>query len=205
MTVGHGDLRVAVPPGRRGHHRRATVPVYVFRTGTGQLRHRRCGPGHISGYLNGLGASVVGIDLSPGMIAQARACYPSLQFEVGSLLALPADAAAWDGAVCAYSLIHLTNGERSTAYAELARVIRPGGWLLVAFHVSDPDRPAGGTAHVHEWWGQPVNLDFHFLGPDAVANGLADAGWIPWMRTLREPPPGVEHPSQRAYLLARLP
>ncbi len=50
-----------------------------------------------------------------------------------------------------YSIIHLDRGGRLAAAAELARAIRPGGWLLVAFHVSDTERPVDAVRHVSEW------------------------------------------------------
>jgi len=162
-----------------------------------------CGPGHVAAYLAGRGATTVGVDLSPAMIGVARRRYPGLAFEVGSVTALPVDDAAWSGAVCAYSLIHVPADRRPTAYAELARAIVPGGWLLAAFHVSDAESGQGETRHLDEWWGTDVDLDFHFLDPDEVVDGLVRARFEVWSRTLREPWPQVEHQSRRAYLLAR--
>ncbi|WP_188940335.1 methyltransferase domain-containing protein [Nakamurella endophytica] len=47
-----------------------------------------CGPGHVTAHLAGLGLDARGIDLSPGMVAQARAGHPGLRFDVGSMTAL---------------------------------------------------------------------------------------------------------------------
>jgi SAM-dependent methyltransferase len=161
-----------------------------------------CGPGHVAAYLASRGATTVGIDLSPGMVEAARRRSPGLRFEVGSMTDLPVTDGAWGGAVCAYSIIHLDADRRPTAYAELARAIAPGGWLLVAFHVCDEDRRAGDVAHFDDWWGVDVDLDFHFLDPDEVTAGLIDAGFSVRSRTVREPWPDIEHQSRRAYLLA---
>lgn len=49
-----------------------------------------------------------------------------------------------------------------TALAEARRVLRPGGALLVSFHIGEE------TRHFDEWWGQPVNLDFHFFTPSQM-------------------------------------
>jgi SAM-dependent methyltransferase len=152
-----------------------------------------CGPGHVTAHLAGLELQVVGVDASPGMIAVARGSHPGLRFEVGTFAALPVRDGEWAGAVAPYSIIHL----------DLARAIRTGGWLLVAFHVSDAEREAGAVRHVTEWWGHEVSLDFHFLDPAEVAGDLAAAGFTLVSRTDREPWPGVEHPSRRSYLLAR--
>jgi SAM-dependent methyltransferase len=170
--------------------------------GRGPIGDVGCGPGHVAGYLTEKGASTVGVDISPRMIDNARKRYPELVFEVGSMTALPVADGAWGGAVCAYSIIHVDADRRPTAYGELARAVVPGGWVLMSFHVSDADAAPGTRRHLAEWWAHEVDLDFHFLDPDDVANGLEAAGFDVRARTLREPWPEVEHQSRRAYLLA---
>lgn len=159
-----------------------------------------CGPGHVTHHLSDLGCDAYGIDLSPRMVEIARTRFPGLRFEVGSILDLPVDG-EWAGAVALYSIIHLDPGERVTAYKELARVIRSGGWLLVGFHVSDAEHTAGQAKHLTEWWEQRVDIDTHFLDPDEVAADLTAAGFTITARLVREPQPG-EYPSRRCYLLA---
>jgi SAM-dependent methyltransferase len=161
-----------------------------------------CGPGHVADHLAALGLDVVGIDASPGMIAVARRRYSTPRFEVGTFAALPAEDGAWAGAVAPYSIIHLDRDERRAAAVELARAIRPGGWLLVAFHIEDAENAAGSVANLTEWWGSKVDLDFHFLDPSEVTADLEAAGFALMSRTDGQPWPGVEHPSRRCYLLA---
>jgi SAM-dependent methyltransferase len=162
-----------------------------------------CGPGHVSRYLAGLGLPVVGVDISPGMVTVARLRHPHLRFEVASFATLPAKDGEWAGAVAPYSIIHLNRDERRVGFVELARVIRPGGWLLVSFHVSDGASDAGDVRHLTDWWDTPVELDFHFLDPAEVSVDMAAAGFTVMSRTDREPWPDVEHPSRRSYLLAQ--
>ena len=74
-------------------------------------------------------AQVVGIDLSPGMIEEARRQQPAerggrLRFEVG-------DAAALDHPDGAFELVTLSN--MIPFYDELARVVAPGGTLVFSF------------------------------------------------------------------------
>ena len=164
-----------------------------------------CGFGHVTAYLAELGVSMLGVDLAPAMIDQARRRYPRIRFAVGSMLALPAADNAWAGAICAYSIIHLTAAQRRVAFAELGRVVEPGGWLLVGFHVSDGERISGGVLHIDRWWDHQVDLDFSFLAPEVVADELTDGGWSVQTRVVREPYSGVEHQSRRAYLLAQRP
>jgi len=162
-----------------------------------------CGVGHISDYLAGLGLRPVGVDPSPGMIEVARHRYPEIDFVPGSFAALPAADGAWAGAVAPYSIIHVSPNDRPAAWAELARAIRPGGYLLVAFHIKMAEQAPGSTRHVDEWWGIPVDLDFHFLDPAQVTVELAEGGFDLVARTDREPAAGIEVASRRSYLLAR--
>jgi len=135
------------------------------------------------------------------MIAIARERGPELTFTTGSMLRLAAADEAWAGVVSLYSVIHLTASERPTAYGEFARVIQPGGWLLVAFHVDSPEFTTGQVNHITDWFGQHIELDGHFLDPDEVATQLAAAGFTLIARMDRQPAPEVEYPSRRCYLL----
>ena len=199
---------------------RGLLAAFVELAGDGVIADVGCGPGHVAGHLAGLGAQVVGVDLSPAMIEIAQRRHPAIAFHVGSMLALPAADSAWAGAVLLYSIIHLAPEQRARAYAELARVIRPGGPVLLAFHVTDAEHAAGDVNPVREFLGQPVELTHYYLAPDDVAAGLAAAGFLEVARLEREPNLGavraartarpgasastnVEYPSRRCYLIAR--
>jgi ubiquinone/menaquinone biosynthesis C-methylase UbiE len=162
-----------------------------------------CGPGHVTAHLAALELNPVGIDPSPGMISVARVQHPTLEFRVGAAADLGEPDGAWAGAVAPYSLIHVETGERPAAYAELARVIAPTGWLLLAFHVSMAGQPVGSVRHFDDWLGRQVDLDFHFLDPDDVADGVGAAGFTVMATTKRQPWPGVEAPSRRCTILAQ--
>lgn len=71
---------------------------------------------------------------------------------------------------------HLTDDERSRAFRELARVLRPHGRLLVSFHVDGPDFAPGEVDHLTQFLGHRVDLDGHFLEPRRVEEQVADAG-----------------------------
>jgi SAM-dependent methyltransferase len=172
-------------------------------TGPGTVGDLGCGPGHVAAHLTGLGADAVGIDISPTMVEVGQARFPKVQFRVGSLLALPATDGEFAAAAAFYSIIHLRPDDRPAAYLEMARAIRSGGWLLVAFHVSQVGGAPGEIMHAEEWWGESVDLEFHYLDPDEVASGLAAAEFTLTARLDREPGPGGEHQSRRCYLLAR--
>ena len=180
----------------------------VRRTTTGEgscVADLGCGPGYEARQLAGLGLDVVGVDLSPAMIGEAQRRHlphRRLEFRVGSLLALPFADAALAGAIAIYSVIHLGHEERARAYAEMARVVRPGGSLLISVHTSAADFPPGSVRRLESWWGHTVALDGHFIDADEVIAGLADAGFTIDARLERGPSTAREFPSRRAYLLA---
>jgi SAM-dependent methyltransferase len=183
---------------------RALYALFAELAGTdGLIADVGCGPGHVAEHLASLGLTVLGVDASPGMIKAACRLYSRPRFEIGTFAALPADDGEWAGAVVPYSIIHLDRDERRAAAVELARAIRPGGWLLVAFHIADAGHAAGSVEHLTEWWDSEVDLDFHFLDPTVVASELEAAGFTVMSRTDRQPWPEVEHQSRRSYLLAR--
>jgi SAM-dependent methyltransferase len=176
---------------------------FVALAGPGVIADVGCGPGHVTRFLAAQRAEVIGIDLSPGMIAVARRRAPELAYAVGSMLELPVADGAWSGAIALYSIIHLTAGERAIACREFARAVRPGGWLLVAFHIDSPEFAAGEVNHITTWFGERVELDGFFLEPGEVAGALEAAGFTVMSTTIRRPWATGEFPSRRCYLLAQ--
>lgn len=182
---------------------RALLSALVELCGPGPLADVGCGPGHVTRHLGNLHPCVVGLDLSVEMVRVASAHDPGHAYAAGSMLELPVADGAWAGAALLYSIIHFTGPERRRAFLELARAVRPGGWVLVAFHVDNPEFEAGGVNHLTEWFGHRVDLDGYFLDPDVVARDAEAAGFAVMSTTLRRPWPDVEHPSRRCYLLAQ--
>lgn len=183
---------------------RALLDAFAELTAGGPIADVGCGPGHVSDYLLGRGARAVGLDLSPAMCAVARRT-SSAPVGAADMTALPIRSATLTGIVCLYAVIHLDTGQRACAYAEFARVLRPGGHALIAFHTSDADVAAGGAATVTEWWGYDVELTFRFLDPVAETRELGACGLELVARLDRAPHPGAEHASQRTYLILRRP
>ena len=62
-----------------------------------------CGPGQIAKYLKSKGLNPFGVDISTGMVQQASALNPDIEFQIGNILALPLFDNSIDGAVAFYS------------------------------------------------------------------------------------------------------
>jgi SAM-dependent methyltransferase len=177
---------------------RALLHAFAEQVGTlGPICDLGCGPGHVAAFLATAGVAVEGIDLSSGMIAHARQRYPTLAFRLGDMRALAVQDATFGGIIAFYSIIHLAPSELIPTFREWWRVLRPAGRVLVAFHIGDT------VVHLDEWWEQPVDLDVRFLQPEAVATALQQAQFTIEALVRRAPYADVEHPSQRAYVLAR--
>jgi SAM-dependent methyltransferase len=182
---------------------RALLAGFLELAGPGTIADVGCGPGHVTRFLAARHPDVIGIDLSPRMIDIAREQAPALTFAVGSMTKLPAADDAWSGAIALYSIIHLTADERAIACREFARTVRPGGWLLVAFHIDSPDFAAGDVNHLTDWFGESVSLDAFFLEPADVVRDMEAAGFTIMSTLVRQPWPDVEYPSRRSYILAQ--
>jgi demethylmenaquinone methyltransferase/2-methoxy-6-polyprenyl-1,4-benzoquinol methylase len=94
-----------------------------------------CGTGDLCRELRAAGLVPVGIDLSIGMLAAARTDAALVQ---GDALRLPLPDASVDGATCGFALRNLT--ALPPFFAELARVVRPGG-AIALLEVGEPPNP----------------------------------------------------------------
>ena len=91
-----------------------------------------CGAGKDSRVFNKLGARVTGIDLSKGLIKEARKRNPTVNFEEGNFLNLRFENASFDGVWAHASLVHLeTINDAKKALDEFRRVLRDGGLMHV--------------------------------------------------------------------------
>lgn len=168
----------------------------VTAAGGGTVVEVGSGPGRVTAHLAGLGLDVYGVDLSPRMVALARAAHPRLRFEEGSMTALAAPDASLAGVVAAYSIIHVPDERLPAVFAEFARVLRPGGQVLVVFQIGD-----GEPIHRTEAFGHTIALDYHWRRPESVAELMEAAGLTVHARVRREARDGEMAP--RALLLAR--
>jgi len=166
--------------------------------GRGVICDMGCGPGQIARYLHDRGAEVCGIDLSLAMIEQARLLHPDIPFHQGDMLNLSNVADNSFGGIAAfYSMIHIPRDLVTKALQELKRVLRPGGELLLTFHLGQE------IVHRDDWWGKQVSLDFIFFETDEMKDFLESANFELREVIERRPYPAeVEYQSRRAYIFA---
>jgi len=100
----------------------AGMRVLDVATGTGLVAREAIG-------IVGLAGRVVGVDPSAGMIGQAHASLPGLAAVLGCGEALPLADGQFNFVSMGYALRHLP--DLHVAFAEFARVLRPGGRLCV--------------------------------------------------------------------------
>ena len=167
--------------------------------GRGEVCDMGCGPGHVARYLRDAGASVFGLDLSPGMLQQARKLNPDIPFREGDMLALDIPDRALAGIAAFYAIVNIPKRSLPAVFCEMQRVLQPGGLLLLAFHTGNE------MLHEDELWGQKISMDFFLLSPTEIKIDLEAAGFTIEDVVERDPYPDVEYPSRRAYIFARKP
>lgn len=137
-----------------------------------------CGPGHLTAYLRSLQTFAIGVDVVQEFLDHAQAKDPRGAYMCGSLSALPVAAGSATGVLAWYSLIHLAPRDLDRALAELRRVMKPMGALVVGFFESDnPATFEHKVVTAHSW---PV---------DEVAKRLQRAGFSEVQRLQRPAAP----------------
>lgn len=132
----------------------------------GPLLDAGCGPGQWTSYLAQYGSDARGIDQVPAFVERARTTYPGVAFEVGSIDALPDPSDSIGGVLAWYSLIHHEPARIRQPLAEFARVLRPGGRLLVGFFTGPALQPFDHAIVTAYSW-----------PPEALAAELCAAGF----------------------------
>ncbi len=153
-----------------------------------------CGPGQTTKYLKNLGIEISGLDLSEKILEQARTIYPEIHFQKGNILELEFENDSISGAVAFYAIIHFTEKQVEIACREVFRVLQPGGIFLFTYHIGEE------TIHIEEFLGKKIDIDFMFFTTDFIFSCLKKSGFEKIEIIEREPYPGVEYESRRAYV-----
>jgi len=112
------------------------------------------GPGSVAAAAAARGAEVVGIDLSPQMVAVAKSRHPTLDFREGDAERLPFPTGRLDSVVCNFGIGHFARPE--SAAVEFVRVVGAGGQVALS------------------WWDAPTLARVNGIFFDAMAEAGAD-------------------------------
>ena len=139
-----------------------------------------CGPGLVSEAAAARGATPVGVDFAPAMVAAARARCPGLEFAVGDAQALQFPDRAFDGVTMNFGILHLSEPER--ALAEARRVLAPGGRFAFTAWIADGNAVAEIVDTAVAAHAVPVELPhgppfYRFADPQEAARAVVDAGF----------------------------
>lgn len=156
-----------------------------------------CGTGRLTSYLRSLDDTLtpIGLDLSQGMLAEARVTHPDTTFLEGRLSSVPLDAAEADGILAWYSVIHAAPSDLPEVFAEFRRLLRVGGLLLIGFQAGTGERT------VSRAYGHDVQLHAFLHDVSQIADELTSAGFIVEMRVERAARPHERH--AQGFVLAR--
>lgn len=142
----------------------------------GDVLDAGCGPGHWTGHLNDLGLNARGIDLVPSFIDHARAVYPGIRFDLGSIDHIDASDGSLAGVLSWFSTIHHEPDAIATPLSEFARVLRPGGQLALGFFSGSAVEPFDhAVVRAYRWPVDQLSDLLDAAGFDVVETYLREA------------------------------
>ncbi|MBK8048822.1 MAG: class I SAM-dependent methyltransferase [Anaerolineales bacterium] len=139
----------------------------------------------------GSAGKVVGIDAAPEMIAEARRkatrAGVAVDFQTGMIEALAFPDAMFDRVLSSLMMHHLPDDLKVPALAEVHRVLKPGGQLLIV-DFDRSERPRGLAAHIHKQapsTDTPLRSFVERAGFTGIEVGHLQGGSLAFMRGVR--------------------
>ena len=108
----------------------AVLLPWLDRLAPGVAVDAACGTGRYAALLAARGHRVHGFDTSPGMLARASAKVPGAHFAEAAMTAMPMADSSADLVVNTLAMTHV--GDLVPVFTEAARILRPGGHLVVS-------------------------------------------------------------------------
>ncbi len=123
--------------------------------GRGQILDIGCGCGvPVARHLTAAGHQVTGVDISDVQIERARRLVPDATFIRADTTETDFPPGSFDAIICLYALIHMPLDRQPRLLHDIARWLRPGGWLLATTGqdawTGSQDNWLGGPATM--WW-----------------------------------------------------
>lgn len=122
----------------------------------------------VAAHLVGPGGRVIGVDMTPEMLAKSRRTagllgFGHVEFREGIIEQLPIDD-GWADVVISNGVLNLV-ADKPRAFAEIRRILRPGGRLQFADIAVGGEVPAEAACDIDLW-------------TDCIAGGLSTGGWV---------------------------
>ena len=155
-----------------------------------------CGPGTDAAAL-ARGRRYLGVDLSTGQLAIARAQTPNARFVRGDLTAIEFRPSSLDGVVAFYVFMHVPQEELRSTYERIHTWLRPGGWLMLSISTIEAED------RVEEWLDVPMY--FARFTPRLNERLLRECGFTLELSEIREEVDGRYGPTDFHWIVARKP
>ncbi len=139
-----------------------------------------CGDGART--LANLPGDSVGVDISRAGLSLAAATVPDARLVQGEMETLPIADGVADAITAYHAVFHVPRASHPAVYEEFARILRPGGRLLMTL-------PGGRFETVRRGW-MGGSMFFSSPGRDRTLNGLQAAGFEDIRTTTADDPLG---------------
>ncbi len=140
-----------------------------------------CGDG-MRTLANMTGATAIGIDVARTQTEMAAANVPAAHLLQGDMVSLPVADSSVDAVTAYHAVFHVERDQHPAVYREFARVLRPGGRVLLT---------VGSSAYEQvrsNWLGTGLEMFFSTPGQRETVRQLETAGFdIRWQRRVEDP------------------
>jgi SAM-dependent methyltransferase len=140
----------------------------------------------------------IGVDFSRGQLRAATANVPDAVVAQGDMTSLPFRDEAFDGVTAFHSMIHVPADDHSAVVSEFARVLFPGGWVLLTTGTTE------WSGSNPDWLGSGVEMRWDIASAAETQNLLESAGFAVRGEGTIEDGLAEEDDAVFAYFVARL-
>lgn len=153
-----------------------------------------CGPGGTTHAM--AGETVVGLDISREQLSRGQRI-PTAELVQGDMTKLPFTSNSFDAVSAMYSLIHVPLDDHRTVIEEFARVLRPGGTMLVTEGAME------WTGTNPDWLDSGTEMRWSMAGPDATREDLEASGFE--IRGVWDIPDPTTEEGEKPFFVANFP
>ncbi|NHN48658.1 class I SAM-dependent methyltransferase [Halostella sp. JP-L12] len=162
----------------------------------GRLLDAGCGQG--TPVLARADVEAVGLDFSPAQLRLASENAPGAALLRGDMGRLPFGADSFDAVTAFHSLIHVPLDDHQTVVDEFARVLRPGGRVLVSEGLTEWE------GRNPDWLDSGAAMEWHIAGAEATREHLRTAGFDVLDQWAVDDTLADEEGAQKPFFLAAL-